>query len=254
MFRKDSLLSILIASLEWETIEQYYLWQLITAHSIPIEQIIPILPKLEYNSHSEALTNLMLYLQRESPTNNLIKHILSRESKANDLFVVSVLNYWSQTNHSEKLSELISSYLTSKVSSPAKRSKRNTNNNKNQISSNVELILSHLDCLRTRNKSLNFFNSETMQTTLVQLQSIASDAQKTRYSDLLALAEELEPKPTPKRGAKNAKSKSKFSNVSNTNNDSNTESDSSEGEIPLVKQQKQANSRKKRKQIGSDSD
>ena len=36
------------ASLEWETIEQYFLWQFITAHDIPAEQIIPILPKLEY--------------------------------------------------------------------------------------------------------------------------------------------------------------------------------------------------------------
>ena len=36
------------ASLEWETIEQYFLWQLITAHDIPAEQITPILPKLEF--------------------------------------------------------------------------------------------------------------------------------------------------------------------------------------------------------------
>ncbi|XP_054160466.1 integrator complex subunit 3-like [Oppia nitens] len=253
MFRKDSLLSILNASLEWESIEQYYLWQLLTAHDIPIEQIIPILPKLEYNSHSEAMTNIMLYLQRESPTSNLIKHIFSREAKNNDYFVVSVLNYWSH-NYSDKLSELISSYLTTKVSSPAKRTKRNVNNNKVQLGSNVELILAHLDCLRQRNKNLNFFNSETMQTILVQLQSIATDAQKTKYSDLLALAEELEPKPTTKRTTKNSKSKSKFLSVSNTNNDSNTDSDSSDDDIPLAKQQKTANSRKKRKPIGSDSD
>ncbi len=36
------------ASLEWETIEQYFLWQLISAHNIPPEHIMPILPKLEY--------------------------------------------------------------------------------------------------------------------------------------------------------------------------------------------------------------
>ena len=78
---------------------------------------------LSYLAHSEAVSNIMLYLQRESPTSNLIKHIMNRESKPNDLFVVSVLNYWSQKD-SDKLSELISSYLTTKVSSPAKRSKR----------------------------------------------------------------------------------------------------------------------------------
>ena len=38
------------ASLEWETLEQYFLWQLITAHNIPVEHIMPILPKLDFHS------------------------------------------------------------------------------------------------------------------------------------------------------------------------------------------------------------
>jgi len=37
------------ASLEWETIEQYFLWQLITVHSIPVEDVMPVLPKLEFS-------------------------------------------------------------------------------------------------------------------------------------------------------------------------------------------------------------
>lgn len=36
-------------SLEWESIEQYFLWQLIMAHNIPTEHILPVLPKLEYS-------------------------------------------------------------------------------------------------------------------------------------------------------------------------------------------------------------
>ena len=47
------LVNILIftdASLEWETIEQYFLWQLISVHNIPVEHIMPILPKLEFVS------------------------------------------------------------------------------------------------------------------------------------------------------------------------------------------------------------
>ena len=48
------LVSILViftdASLEWETIEQYFLWQLISVHNIPVEHIMPILPKLEFVS------------------------------------------------------------------------------------------------------------------------------------------------------------------------------------------------------------
>lgn len=67
MFKKDSFLSILSeylivglkkennpillildTSLEWETFEQYCLWQLISAHNIPIDYVLPILPKLEF--------------------------------------------------------------------------------------------------------------------------------------------------------------------------------------------------------------
>ncbi len=70
--------------------------------------------------HSEPLTSIMLMLQREPPSANLIKHILSREMKSTDLFVVSVLSSWIQT-HGDKLSELINSFLTSKLNSPAKR-------------------------------------------------------------------------------------------------------------------------------------
>jgi len=37
------------ASLEWETIEQYFLWQLIAVHSIPVEDVMPVLPKLDFS-------------------------------------------------------------------------------------------------------------------------------------------------------------------------------------------------------------
>lgn len=59
-------------------------------------------------------------LQRETPTANLIKHILGREVKEHDFFVVSILVYWAQ-NHSDKLAELISSYLTAKINALTKR-------------------------------------------------------------------------------------------------------------------------------------
>lgn len=38
------------SSLEWETFEQSCLWHLIGAHSISVESILPVLPKLEYHS------------------------------------------------------------------------------------------------------------------------------------------------------------------------------------------------------------
>ncbi|MGH0187825.1 UNVERIFIED_CONTAM: hypothetical protein FKN15_026518 [Acipenser sinensis] len=60
MFRKDSVLNILIQSLDWETFEQYSTWQLFLAHNIPLETIIPILQHLNLRSSSSKLAQLTL--------------------------------------------------------------------------------------------------------------------------------------------------------------------------------------------------
>lgn len=73
--------------------------------------------------HSEALSNLMLFVQRESPTSNLIKHLFNREPKAGDTFTVSILIHWAQ-QYPEKLAELIGTFISTKISSPNKRNKR----------------------------------------------------------------------------------------------------------------------------------
>lgn len=65
MFRTDSFRSLLTASLEWETIEQFFLWQLVTAHGIPINCVMPVLPTLEANRHDEALSSVLLMLKQE---------------------------------------------------------------------------------------------------------------------------------------------------------------------------------------------
>lgn len=53
------------ASFDWETIEQYFLWQLIAAHNIPVEHIMPVLPKMDFSTHAEALTSIMIQLKQE---------------------------------------------------------------------------------------------------------------------------------------------------------------------------------------------
>ena len=53
------------SSLDWETIEQYFVWQLISAHNEDIEVAMTVLPKLEYPHNSEALTNFMLQLKQK---------------------------------------------------------------------------------------------------------------------------------------------------------------------------------------------
>lgn len=53
-------LFVLDASLEWESFEQFCLWQLISAQNIPIEFILPILPKLEFSGKYNIPTELEL--------------------------------------------------------------------------------------------------------------------------------------------------------------------------------------------------
>jgi len=50
------------ASLEWETIEQYFLWQLIAVHSIPVEDVMPVLPKLDFTGLLTSQFTVIIHL------------------------------------------------------------------------------------------------------------------------------------------------------------------------------------------------
>ncbi|KAK3595164.1 hypothetical protein CHS0354_002764 [Potamilus streckersoni] len=190
MFRKDSFLSILNASLEWETLEQYFLWQLITAHNIPVEHIMPILPKLEFTTHAEALTSILCLLKQESPTSDMLRPILCRECKHVDLFTVSILKYWAQ-EYEDKLADLVQAQLTKSSGSGNTPKKRQKTNSKKDYPS-IDQILGHLDHMRQVCRNISFLNHENIQHALQQVQQTASDSQKTKYSDLLALADDIE--------------------------------------------------------------
>lgn len=103
------------ASLEWETIEQYFFWQLILAHDIKLDWIQSLIPKLEYPGrvspvqkqwmcrdikkfvflgHAEAISNITIMMKRTdaTPTSPLLRAILMRDPHVkNDLFAVSAL-------------------------------------------------------------------------------------------------------------------------------------------------------------------
>nr|XP_021154914.1 integrator complex subunit 3 isoform X2 [Columba livia] len=120
MFRKDSVLNILIQSLDWETFEQYCTWQLFLAHNIPLETIIPILQHLKYKDHPEALSCLLLQLRREKPSEEMVKMVLSRPCHPGDQFTTSILRHWC-IKHDDLLAEHIKSLLIKNNSLPRKR-------------------------------------------------------------------------------------------------------------------------------------
>ncbi|XP_025077829.1 integrator complex subunit 3-like [Pomacea canaliculata] len=231
MFKnRETFLSILNESLEWESIEQYFLWQLIMAHNIPTEHILPVLPKLEYSTNAEALTCLMVMLKQESPTPELLRPVLCRECKKSDYFVVSVLKYWAQ-EHEERLAELINSQLTRVNGATHQKKRQKPGTKKDQPS--VDQVLAHLDHMRQVCRNISFLNHESVQHALQQVQATATDSLKSKYSDLLALAEDIEDVKTIRvlRGRKMANASPKSQkNRRTVTEDSESNSDSSEDE------------------------
>ncbi|CAA9997160.1 unnamed protein product [Nesidiocoris tenuis] len=187
ILQDDSLQNILTASLMWETFEQICLWQLVSAHNMPISIIIPVLTKLDFASHAEALSAILLMLQREKPTAELVKQVLSRDVGPHcDRFVMSVLLSWCR-EHENILAELIASLLSSRCPAVASPNKRKRTGTRASAAPSAERILGHLDRMRTGTKQ--FYKLDVMQKALHQAQSSCTEVQKSQFSNLFSLLE-----------------------------------------------------------------
>lgn len=248
---KESFLSVLNASLQWETIEQYFLWQLISVHTIPVEHIMPILPKLDFTVHAEALSSIMILLKQDCPSAELLRPLLCRECKKNDLFTVSLLKYWAQ-EYEDRLADLLHTQLTKSNGTPNKKRHRNqtiaTSKIKDQPT--TEQILAHLDHMRLTCRNISFLTNEMIQQGLQFVQTSCSEALKAKYGDLLALVEDFEEmkstrvlRQVPSRRANQAATKSASSSkTSKKTNAEDTESSSEcsddEDQVPKSKKMK----------------
>jgi len=273
MFRKDSFQPVINISLTWETFEQYALWQLLNSHDIPIDCLLPLIPTMNYEEHSEALTHMMHILRREKPTSELIKHLMSREPLGKDMFVNSVLSNWlaGQQDDIRKLGEFISTQLGKQASPAGGKRKRTTNTNKssNSLGRLAEMTLGHLDLLRQTCKNYDLFNLRSIQHALQTVRSLCTDFQKKKFCDLFALAdsesdEAEDSNSRPKyskarvgkspmkggnrKGGGNAGGGAASSGGGNRNTESSEISESEEEEIP-VKGKRQSKEKVKRKQV-----
>ncbi|KAM6974675.1 integrator complex subunit 3 [Tautogolabrus adspersus] len=257
MFRKDSVLNILIQSLDWETFEQYSTWQLFLAHSIPLETIIPILQHLKYKEHPEALSCLLLQLRREKPSEEMVKMVLSRPCHPEDQFTTSILRHWA-SKHDDTLGEHIKAQLIKNNNQPRKRqSLRSSSSKLAQLT--LEQILEHMDNLRLSlsNTKNNFFTQTPILQALQHVQASCDEAHKMRFSDLFALAEEYEDSqakpPKSRRKAPATSPRSRKGAAPPTNNEEESASSSaSEEEDSKPKAPKRK--RKGSSAVGSDSD
>ena len=221
LFKKDSFSSIVTGSLSWETFEQLALWQLISAHDVPIDCFYSILPKLNFEKHAEALTAALLRLRTERPNADLVRHILQRDPVPGDRCVTTCLSHW-LFEYEDKLADLVTAYLSKQTSSSSsggsggsnskassadssglKRKRGGGDKSSNRdggsystqssLSRKAEVTLTHLDMLRQANSSsgrqYEFFSHPNLQKALRAARQLCSDEQKKKFMDLFALAE-----------------------------------------------------------------
>jgi len=180
--------------MDWESWEQHCLWSILMAHNFTAEEYINVIPSLDYRQHAEALTSLLLIFSKESPSEKVLSPCLLRKPNPKDRFVTSLLVSWSMSNTEDAVSEIISALLVRAYGSPTKRKRgaasgsRGTGSPAGPMMPSVDNILGHLDILRVHWKEEGIFCTDTMLAALLQVQSWATDSQKNKYKDLLALA------------------------------------------------------------------
>uniref|UniRef100_A0A8D8V715 SOSS complex subunit A homolog n=1 Tax=Cacopsylla melanoneura TaxID=428564 RepID=A0A8D8V715_9HEMI len=164
MMKGSGLQTLLQVSLTWETFEQMCLWQLLSAHDISLPQLLPILPRLKFSFHAEALSAILLLLKQEKPDEDLLKQVLCREVKPlSDMFVVSILQHWCHQD-ADTLAEIISDLLSTRcpATSPNKRKRGGQGQGLGAKAGvtppSAERILGHLERVRYGCKTL-FMNS-----------------------------------------------------------------------------------------------
>ncbi|CAG9790877.1 unnamed protein product [Diatraea saccharalis] len=196
MFKSDDFSTMLSTSLNWETFEQYCLWQLLTAHDISVEDVLPIIPKLSFKEHAEALTSVLLMLKQERPTADVLRQLFCRSVDEEDSFVLSTLKNWCY-DYEDKLGDLVSVLLSTRYpgTSPNKRKRPSKHSIPPNAPPSAELVLAHLEQMRVscvENDDMSIFNMECMQKALQQAQSNSSDSIRKQYIDLFSLAREDE--------------------------------------------------------------
>lgn len=196
MFKPENLQALLKVSLAWESIEQFFLWQLVNAHNISIDTVLPLITDLDYEQHSEALMAITLLLKQEKPNADYIKYLFSRDICDNgDLFVFTVIKYWCD-EYIDKVAELISSLLSTRYpsTSPNKR-KRSGGKTLSATVPSADQVLGHLEKLRIiceKHDCMAIYTLDSMQRALSIAQNNSNDSQRKQFSELFALMEEEE--------------------------------------------------------------
>jgi len=244
IFGEDGKLDALLeTTLEWESFEQQCVWHLIQAEDVLLESFVNILPSLKQSLHSEALSNLLILMKSVSPSSDLVIPVLSMEcfeKRPGNQFSVSLLRYWAQ-EYPRELAQLIGQQLCKQASATKKRK-----NPKNQLGTNLELVLCHLDWLHKicqEQEDMSFFKHEGLRSALDQVKLAASDARKNKFKLLFSLCDDKESRKRTTRAS-----------ILAANRAASSSSESEEEEEQAVKPRIAKRRRKDNTTVDSDSD
>ncbi|KAM3187008.1 hypothetical protein ACTXT7_003148 [Hymenolepis weldensis] len=129
LFPRSDISEVLKASLDWSTTEQSFFWQLVGAHELPTKHFLPLISLVDGVKHAEACSQLLLILQLEKPTAEIMRLLLTRaasnlnsesvdDANADDLLSVTSLHYWGRPGgvYAQRFAEILGSMITSAVS------------------------------------------------------------------------------------------------------------------------------------------
>lgn len=195
MMTKESILNVLIASLDWETFDQYCTWDLLAAHDLPTDSYIAVVNKLHHEKHAEALSKLLIILKSKKPTSGMVKYIMARSISNTDKFTLSLLHHWAVTFEKD-LADHISTWLCkskSRNTPPRTGLRQSVRSSQSALSQLVQptttQMLGHMNKLRQSNlpKSCEIFSQDAIIAGLMQVQQNCDEIDKSNFSELFSL-------------------------------------------------------------------
>ncbi|XP_039291236.1 integrator complex subunit 3 homolog [Nilaparvata lugens] len=155
--------------------------------TIGASHLLPLLTTLQHNTHSEAVTALLLMLKQHRPTAEMVKQLMTRDTRVpGDDLAESALLSWCRDGSEEKCAELVATLLSQRCqASPTKRKRGGGGGGVGQPT--CERILAHLDRLRLRLSypRHKFYKLDALQKALQALRAHAQTCSGQRSATCL---------------------------------------------------------------------
>lgn len=94
LFGKQHVQDIIMSSLQWDSFEQFNVWQLLTAEGQESHHIVPVLKSIIPNEHVEAVSGIVILLRPEPSIPGAVGNLLSLPVTTHNNIVSSIISRW----------------------------------------------------------------------------------------------------------------------------------------------------------------